>query len=166
MTADRQEVRLAARFGPAEASLIALHCSEPSAQAAINELLTTLDGGVGIERVAIPGGCWWAARAAASGEGRLRGWLTSRMAGTAFDAVRGTLRRRGLDGVLLAGHQGCNWYRRLHPGATEGELVRLQGEDLYRAAREIGRWAGAGLTVRGYLLVAGADGAVTARQVF
>lgn len=163
---DQQEISLGSGFDRHEATIIALHCSESGARPAIDELLSTLFGKAGIEIVSVPGGCWWPARVAGTGEGRLRGWLANRVAGAAGDAVRGTLRRRGLEEVLLVGHQGCGWYRRLHPGSSESDLVRLQGEDLYRTAREIGRWSGAALTVHGYILVADQAGSVTARALF
>jgi hypothetical protein len=51
-------------------------------------------------------------------------------------SVHGWLSRTGLASIEIVGHEGCDWYRRQHPHASAGDLVRIQGDDLVTALGE------------------------------
>jgi hypothetical protein len=71
-----------------------------------------------------------------------------------------------LELVVLAGHQGCSWYRRRYPRYSPGELVREQGADILRARDEVERWAGRRLAVTGWILLADTAGQASGRRLF
>lgn len=154
---------LAAELAPGQPAVLAVHCSEPGAQAAFQELLQNRHAGALVEAVAVPGGPWWIARAASATRNRARRWIAGRVAESLEDAIEAALARRSLKAVELLGHEGCAWYERVGRNATSGELVRRQGEDLYIAAEEVARWSK--LPVAGRMILASTGGA-TVRTLF
>lgn len=102
---------------------LAVHCSEAEVFAAFDAFLSGRGFAGPIERISIPGGPWWLAQDAGATEGRVRRWIVGNLT-PVQDAVRSLLGERSLGEVVLLGHQGCSWYRRLQPKSSEGDLVR------------------------------------------
>jgi hypothetical protein len=155
---------LGVRLAAAEPAVLAIACSEPPAQEAFRALLTKRHGEAAVELVSVPGGAWWVARAANATRSRARRWVAARVADSVEDAIEAALARQSLKAVELLGHQGCGWYSRVSRGATQGELVRRQGEDLYVAAEELARWSR--LPVAGRIVLESADGGSIVRTLF
>lgn len=116
--------------------VIAVSCSEPGAREATDSFLAEAYTERRPEVVAVPGGSWWLARAAGSGQSRVRRWAAQAAAGAVRESVHGWLSRTGLASIEIVGHEGCDWYRRQHPHASAGDLVRIQGDDLVAALTE------------------------------
>lgn len=138
-------------------------CGEP----AIGEALASLEAqrfdGQPVERLLLPGGCWWLAEAAAMTGGRLKRIVLSRS--STYDAVVDFIADRTLSGVALVAHQDCSWYGARFPRSSPGELVKRAGADLYTARDEVARLAGRNLSVSGTVFVI-ADGKWSARTLF
>jgi hypothetical protein len=140
-----------------ERRLLAISCSEPAVFAAVGAVIGDRAGALPVERIAIPGGPWWVARAASANEGRVKRFITGSLV-PMEELARRFLGDTTLAEVVLIAHQGCRWYRDADRRATAGELVRKQGEDLYRAAAEVRRWAPSDTRVSGIILLAGPGG--------
>jgi hypothetical protein len=149
--------------GSGQPSVLAIHCSEFGAQAAFRDLLARRHAQAVVESVAIPGGAWWVARAANATRSRARRWIAGRVAESVEDAVESALQRQSLKAVELLGHEGCGWYERVSRGASAGEQVRRQGEDLFVAAEELARWSR--LPVAGRIVLNAPSGS-TVRTLF
>jgi hypothetical protein len=151
--------------GGAPATVLALHCGERGPRGAFDELIGTVAPGSPFERVVIPGGAWWLAQAAEMTEGRIKRIV---LAGRqpVREVVESFIDSSELELVVLAGHQGCSWYRRRYPRHSAGELIREQGEDMLRARQEVERWAGRRLAVTGWILHADASGKASGRRLF
>ncbi len=151
--------------GGAPATVLALHCGERGPRGAFDELLGTVAPGSSFDRVVIPGGAWWLAQAAGLTEGRIKRMV---LAGRqpVREVVESFLDSSALELVVLAGHQGCSWYRRRYPRHSAGDLVREQGADILRAWQEVERWAGRRLAVTGWILLADESGQASGRRLF
>lgn len=137
-------------------------CGEPAVSAALAAFEAARFSGLPVERVLLPGGCWWLAEAASAG--RLKRIIASRSA--ALDGVSAMISGDSVSEVALLGHQDCHWYHDRAPAAGPGELVRRIGQDLYIARDEILRVAGRALTVTGHVLIRRAGAEFTPRQLF
>ncbi len=149
---------------PGGKRLLAIHCSEAAPFADFTTIIEGRAADLPTERVAIPGGPWWMARAAAASEGRVKRWIAGNIT-PLQDAASRFLGDADLGEVVLIAHQGCTWYRRSEPKVSPGALVRKQGEDMYRAAEEIRRWATHYVRVSGFIVLQGATGPET-KQLF
>jgi hypothetical protein len=138
-------------------------CGEPALRDALAGLERERFGGQPVERLLLPGGCWWLAEAAAMTSGRLKRMVLSRS--STYDAVVDFIADRTLSGVALAAHQDCAWYRARYPRLSAGELVKRSGADLYTARDEVLRLAGWNLPVTGTVFVA-TGGEWSARALF
>lgn len=149
----------------APATVLALHCGERGPRGAFDELIGSVAPGSPLERVMVPGGAWWLAQAAGLTEGRIKRLV---LAGRqpVREVVDSFLDSSALELVVLAGHQGCSWYRRRYPRHSAGELVREQGADILRARQEVERWAGRRLAVTGWILLADESGQTSGRRLF
>lgn len=139
-------------------------CGEPNIRQALAVLEAERLGGLEVERILVPGGCWWLAEAAGAASGRLKRMVASRSA--AFEGVAATLADPGLAQVLLTAHQDCTWYRRIAPGLGAGDLVRRMGADMYAARDEAQRLAKRKLPVAGVVLTRDAAGDWRGRELF
>ncbi|MCA9829370.1 MAG: hypothetical protein R3B97_02530 [Dehalococcoidia bacterium] len=155
---------LAASTRTGQPGVLAVHCSEPGVREVFAEVLEKQHPGRIIEAVSVPGGPWWVARAASATRSKTRRWLAGRVAEPIESAVRSALGLPSLQAIELVGHEGCTWYTRTARGATPGELVRRQGEDLYLAAEELARWSR--LPVAGRIVLARAEGGAVVRTLF
>ena len=126
-------------------------CGEPAIRDALAELEAQQFPGQPVERLLLPGGCWWLAEAAAITSGRLKRMVLSRS--STYDAVVDFVADRTLSGVALVAHQDCSWYRARFPRLSAGELVKHAGADLYTARDEVRRLAGRNLSVSGTMVV-------------
>jgi hypothetical protein len=116
--------------------VVAVSCSEPGAREGLERFLADAYKDKRPEVVAVPGGSWWLARATGYGQSRIRRWAAQSATGAIRESVHGWLSRTGLVALEIVGHENCEWYRRQHPHASAGDLVRLQGDDLVAAATE------------------------------
>jgi hypothetical protein len=126
-------------------------CGEPALREALAGLEDERFAGQHVERLLLPGGCWWLAEAAAMTSGRLKRMVLSRS--STYDAVVDFIADRALSGVALVAHQDCAWYRARFPRLSAGELVKRAGADLYTARDEVLRLADRDLSVTGTVLV-------------
>jgi hypothetical protein len=151
--------------GGAPATVLALHCGERGPRGAFDELIGTVAPDSPLERVVVPGGAWWLAQAAELTEGRIKKLVLGGRQ-PVRNVVESFLDSSALEMVVLAGHQGCSWYRRRYPRHSPGDLVREQGADILRAREEVERWAGRRLAVTGWILLSDESGATSARRLF
>ncbi|MGH2608323.1 MAG: hypothetical protein ACRDHF_04475 [Tepidiformaceae bacterium] len=159
-------IAISARLdGGAPATVLALHCGERGPRGAFDELIGAVAPGSPLERIVIPGGAWWLAQAAELTEGRIKRIVLGGRH-PVRDVMDSFLDSSALELVVLAGHQGCSWYRRRYPRHSAGELVREQGADMLRARDEVERWAGRRLAVTGWILLADASGQASGRRLF
>ncbi len=159
-------IAISARLdGGAPATVLALHCGERGPRGAFDELIGAVAPGSPLERIVVPGGAWWIAQAAELTEGRIKRIVLGGRH-PVRDVMDSFLDSSALELVVLAGHQGCSWYRRRYPRHSAGELVREQGADMLRARDEVERWAGRRLAVTGWILLADASGQASGRRLF
>lgn len=121
--------------------VVIVGCSEYRGYPQLEECLSTEYGDVEFERILLPGGLGWPARAAGTRPSRVERWLTAGARNKAWDALRWWFGHREVLAIELLAHEGCTWYRREYRNGSAGELVRLQGNDLLetvRAARDLG----------------------------
>jgi hypothetical protein len=126
-------------------------CGEP----AIRDVLLRFEAerfpGLPVERILLPGGCWWVSEAAAMTGGRIKRLVASRS--STYEAVGDMLADPGIGSVALVAHQDCQWYRGRSPRSSAGELVKRAGADLYAARDEIVRLAGRHIPITGTVLL-------------
>ncbi len=144
------------------ARALLVSCGEPAISGALDAYQAARLPGWSVERVLVPGGCWWLAEVASAG--RLKKLIASR--GSAFEAVSEMLSGGNVSLITLVGHQDCQWYRERFPGDSPGDLVRRIGKDLYAARDEIRRIAGRPLEISGDMLIRGANGLLEPRRLF
>ena len=130
-------------------------CGEQAIRSALDNFEREMFGDEDVERILLPGGCWWLAEAAVASAGRLKRAVMNRSA--AIDGVRALLAAtRGP--VALVGHQDCSWYRSRYLGLSPGEVVKRIGTDIYSARDEMQRLGSSALLTKGVILVRGDDG--------
>jgi len=118
-----------------------------------------------LDRVLLPGGCWWLAEAATATSGRLRKVLVGEHV-PVRDALTRFIGDSGITRVILLGHQGCEWYRQRFPEASEGMRLKQAGADMFTARDELQRIAGPGLVIEGHLFAMPGGAAGSFHQVF
>jgi hypothetical protein len=139
-------------------------CGEASVRQALDEFEGEQLPAFEVERILVPGGCWWLAQAAEATSGRLKRMVASRS--SAFEGVASILGSAQLYRVVLTAHQDCSWYRRQFPGLGPGDLVRHMGADMYTARDEAVRLAKRALPVTGTVFTRGGDGSWGAKGLF
>jgi len=131
-------------------------CGEADIRDALEAFESSALAGRPVERVFVPGGCWWLALAAEASSSRVKRAVLNRS--SAMDAVTATLRGQRFASVALTGHQDCEWYLERFPRLGSGELVKRVGTDLYAGRDELLRLAGRPLPVTGTVLVRATGG--------
>lgn len=164
MTPQQNEHRVGARLGGAS-PVVAIHTSEARFRPAIDEFVAARYPSTSIDRVAVPGGAWWLAKAASLSEGRVRRFIMGELK-PVREGMRALVDSQGLREVVLIAAEDCAWYRRLYPRLSPGDIVRRQGEDMLRARDEARRWSGRAITISGHILTFDGEGAVTFRTIF
>jgi hypothetical protein len=153
-----------ARLGTGTGSVVAMFTSEARYFAAMSEFLAARYPSETVDRVAVPGGPWWLAKAASLSESRVKRIILGELK-PVREAMRSLVDSHDLRELVLIAAQDCAWYRRLYPRLSPGETVRRQGEDMVRARDEALRWAGRPISVSGHILTFDAQGAITFRTL-
>ncbi len=126
-------------------------CGEPAIHAETESFAESL-GVEHLERVLMPGGCWWLAEAASATSGRFRRALLGEHVPVRDALVRFIAHSR-IERVVLLAHEGCDWYRHQHPGATEGARLKIAGEDIFTARDELRHIDNSGVQIEGRVYV-------------
>ena len=165
MTSTPEGHRVSARLTGGAATVVAIHTSEARYLPAIDEFLAARYPSSAVDRVAVPGGAWWLAKAASLSESRVRRFIMGELK-PVREGMRALVDSQGLREVVLIAAQDCAWYRRLYPRLSPGDVVRRQGEDMFRARDEARRWTGRPIAISGHILTFDSEGLVTFRTVF
>ena len=139
-------------------------CGEASLRHPLDDFERDHLAGFEVERILVPGACWWLAQAAEATSGRLKRMVASRS--SAFEGVAAILGSAQLERAVLTAHQDCSWYRRQFPALGPGDLVRRMGADMYTARDEAARLAKRALPVTGTVVTRGAAGSWAAKALF
>ena len=133
--------------------LLLVGCGEPAAAKETDAFARSF-AEAEVDRVLMPGGCWWLAEAASATSGRFRRAILGEHV-PVRDALIRFITDTAIGRVILLSHQGCEWYARQFPDLTAGEQLKHAGADMFAARDELLRIGPPELVVEGHVYIAG-----------